>query len=288
MSYIATRSLLAAAVASAVALGSVTVPSALAAEKDVPALESGAFSWPIKDSFISHLQGPAAKGTLIGQQGAEFKDNQFVFPVNVQKTQLEPNGNGVIVLDGKAHLVAYQGVGANGSPALDLAFDDLKLEVSGKEVKLIGDFELSGRTASDPAQMARKGDDEVLVTFTLDEQIVPGTDFSAQDRPTTAGIGLHHSLLRYQEGQKFDDANVDLVLDYADSNDSNDVTGTELEGASKLSSELATISSDHPNSSGIGATIGFVLGLVVAVGGAVVGLSQIDWQGMLKNLGIKL
>ncbi|MGV0325996.1 HtaA domain-containing protein [Corynebacterium confusum] len=288
MSRISSRSLTAAAVVTAVALGGATVPTALAAEGTAPALESGSFAWPIKDSFISHLRGPFAKGTLTGDNGAEFKENQFVFPVDVENTQLDAEGNGTIPLTGGAHLVAYEGMGKNGGPGLDVAFDDLKLEVAGQNAKLVGDFTLDGRTANDPTQLDKAGDDEVLVTFTFDEPIAPGTDFTAQDRPTTAGIGLHHSLLRYEEGQEFDDANVDLVLDYADGEQGGDVSGKDLAGIDRLSSELATVSSDNPSATGIGTTIGLVLGFIAAVGGAAVALGHFDWRGMLKNFGINL
>ncbi|WP_426717775.1 HtaA domain-containing protein [Corynebacterium auriscanis] len=285
----ASRNLTATALASAVALSGVIVPTeAIAKPANPPTsmLEGGTFAWPIKTSFLSHIQGPIARGTVATHGGAEYKGNQFLFPVNVGKTTIDAQGNGIIGLDGGAHLVAYKGLGPNGGPAVDLKYSDLKLLVNGNRVSLLGDYSLSGRTANDPKPLGRLGDDEVLATFAMDAPIRPGTDFSALDRPTTAGIGLQNSLLRYKEGEAFRDADVDLVLDYADNKKAVDVTPVEPNG-----SGIGSAGSSHGTAAGsstTGAVIGVIAALIAIAGGGALAMGVLGWQGIAKNLGIRL
>ncbi|MCX2163518.1 HtaA domain-containing protein [Corynebacterium auriscanis] len=289
MSRTATRGFIAASLAGAVAFSGMVVPLAHSAEpstETTPALETGAFAWPIKASFLNHVQGPFARGTVTASGGAEFKGNQFVFPVNSTKTSLDAQGNGVIRLDGAAHLVAYRGLGPNGGPALDIKYSDLQLRVAGTRVSLIGDYALSGKTANEPTQLNNHGDDEILATFTVDAPIRPGTDFSAMDRPTAAGIGLQHSLLRYKEGEAFTDADVDLVLDYANDRKADDVTPVEPQG-----SATGSVGPSHGTANGsstTGTIFGVIVALIAAVGGGALALGMAGWQGVLKNLGIRL
>lgn len=289
MSRTATRGLIAASLTGTVAFSGMVVPLAHSAEPsngNTPILENGTFAWPIKASFLNHVQGPLARGTATASGGARFKGNQFVFPVNSTNTSLDAQGNGTIRLDGAAHLVAYRGLGPNGGPALDVKYSDLQLRVAGTRVSLLGDYALSGRTANDPTQLDKHGDDEVLATFTVDAPIRPGTDFTAMDRPTAAGIGLQHSLLRYKEGEAFKDADVDLVLDYADNKKADDVTPVEPKGSATGSTGPSHGTAN--GSSTTGTVIGVIVALIAAAGGGALALGMVGWQGILKNLGIRL
>ena len=277
------RHFVASALASSVALSGMAVPVAQAEEASTPVLEAGAFAWPIKASFLKHVQGPIAKGTVIGDGGAEFKGNQFVFPINIHKTSLDPQGNGTIALDGSAHVTAYKGLGKNGGPALDVSYFDLKLNVTGQAVSLIGDYSLSGNTANDPTQLDKRGDDEVIVTFTLEAPIDPGKDRVAQSRPTTAGIGLQRSLLRYNEGEQLEGADVDLLLDYDDGKQIEDVTPQELQGSA---SGFSGSSSGSSKNSSLGIAAGVIAAIVAVIGVGALAFGPVDWRGVLKNFGI--
>lgn len=249
-------------------------------------LTAGTFAWPIKTSFMEHLAGPIAAGRWTTTDGATYKDNQLLFPVNVAETTLDADGNGTIVLDGSAHIVAYKGLGAGGSAGLDLTYSDLKLQVQGTQVELVGDYVLSGDPGDKGTQVDRDGDDDVLVTFTLDAPIAVGTDVSAQGRPATAGAGLEGSLLRYKEGQILEGGDVDLVLDFADGKDAGVVEGHKSTGLARASAQLGTLSSEEPSSEGIGILVGMIAGVVALVGTAVAGMPLV--LDALKRAGIRL
>lgn len=268
--------------ASALIVSAMAVP-AIAATQD---LTAGTFAWPIKTSFMEHLAGPIAAGRWTTTDGATYKDNQLLFPVNVAETTLDADGNGTIVLDGSAHIVAYKGLGAGGSAGLDLTYSDLKLQVQGTQVELVGDYVLSGDPGDKGTQVDRDGDDDVLVTFTLDAPIAVGTDVSAQDRPATAGAGLEGSLLRYKEGQILEGGDVDLVLDFADGKDAGVVEGHKSTGLARASAQLGTLSSEEPSSEGIGILVGMIAGVVALVGTAVAGMPLV--LDALKRAGIRL
>lgn len=254
-------------------------------------LTAGTFAWPIKTSFMEHLAGPIAAGRWTTTDGATYKDNQLLFRVNVAETTLDADGNGTIVLDGSAHIVAYTGLGAGGSAGLDLTYSDLKLQVQGTKVELVGDYVLSGGDPGDKGkQVDRDGDDDVLVTFTLDAPIAVGADVSAQDRPATAGAGLEGSLLRYKEGQILEGGDVDLVLDFADGKDAGGVVegGHKSTGLAQASAQLGTLSSEDPSrGGGIGILAGgLIAGVVALVGTAVAGMPLV--LDALKQAGIRL
>lgn len=270
-------------VASALVLSAVAAPTASAA---TAGLEGGTFAWPIKTSFMEHLAGPIAAGQWTMTDGAAYKDNQLLFPVNAAATTLDASGNGTIMLDGSAHIVAYRGLGAGGSAGLDLTYSDLKLEVQGTQVSLVGDFELAGDPGDKDEQVNKDGDDDVLVTFDLDAPIAVGTDVSAQDRPATAGEGLEASLLRYKAGTVLDGGDVDLVLDFADGEDAADVDGHPSTGLAKASSDLGTLSSQEPKGEGIGILVGVIAGVVALVGGATAVAPSL--LGALRQAGIYL
>ena len=253
-----------ASLASALIVSAMAVP-ATAATQD---LTAGTFAWPIKTSFMEHLAGPMAAGRWTTTDGATYKDNQLLFPVNVAETTLDADGNGTIVLDGSAHIVAYKGLGAGGSAGLDLTYSDLKLQVQGTKVELVGDYVLSGDPGDKGAQVDRDG------------------DVSAQDRQATAGAGLEGSLLRYKEGQILEGGDVDLVLDFADGKDAGVVEGHKSTGLARASAQLGTLSSEEPSSEGIGILVGVIAGVVALVGTAVAGMPLV--LDALKRAGIRL
>lgn len=272
---------------------SLAVAPARAAEGDatgatdatVGELTSGAFAWPVKESFMTHLQGPIARGSLVGSGGAEFKDSQFVFPVDKARTAIDAQGNGTIGLSGTASIEAYAGLGANGGLGLDVEYSDLKIVVEATRATLVGDFAMAGDPGDKDNPTSAQGDDVALVTFDLDKSIKPGHDAVSLDRVTTAGAGLEASLLRYKAGDVLDDGRVDLVLDYADGNQAPSVTGAPLEGVDKLSSELAQ-GNAGAIAGVVAGVVAAVVGLVAALGAAGSFLPQLDLRAELDKLGI--
>mgnify|MGYP001756984969 FL=1 len=121
------------------------------------------------------------------------------------------------------------------------------------------------------------------MTFTLEAPIDPGKDLVAQNRPTTAGIGLQRSLLRYNEGEQLEGADVDLLLDYDDGKQIEDVTPQELQGSA---SGFSGSSSGSSKNSSLGIAAGVIAAIVAVIGVGALAFGPVDWRGVLKNFGI--
>ena len=203
----------------AVALGAVTAPVASADEApaDVPAVESGQLNWPIKESFIHHVDtNPLAKGIINTTDGAEKVGKDFTFPVDAAYTTLDAEGNGTIGTQGSVQIQGYPGFGPNGSYGVDLTFSDIKVEVAGQNATITADYKLTGASGplkNKPVELS--GDDAAISTFTLTESLVPetGKSYATTDAPTSlTQTGSDIFLGKYPVGQPLDDANSDLTV----------------------------------------------------------------------------
>ena len=203
----------------AVALGAVTAPVASADEApaDVPAVESGQLNWPIKESFIHHVDtNPLAKGIINTTDGAEKVGKDFTFPVDAAHTTLDAEGNGTIGTQGSVQIQGYPGFGPNGSYGVDLTFSDIKVEVAGQNATITADYKLTGASGplkNKPVELS--GDDAAISTFTLTESLVPetGKSYATTDAPTSlTQTGSDIFLGKYPVGQPLDDANSDLTV----------------------------------------------------------------------------
>ena len=203
----------------AVALGAVTAPVASADEApaDVPAVESGQLNWPIKESFIHHVDtNPLAKGIINTTEGAEKVGKDFTFPVDAAYTTLDAEGNGTIGTQGSVQIQGYPGFGPNGSYGVDLTFSDIKVEVAGQNATITADYKLTGASGplkNKPVELS--GDDAAISTFTLTESLVPetGKSYATTDAPTSlTQTGSDIFLGKYPVGQPLDDANSDLTV----------------------------------------------------------------------------
>ena len=67
--------------------GALAVPTATAAQ--IPALASGELNWPIKESFISYVQKPFAKGKIEATDGAVLAGKTFKLPVNASASKVD-------------------------------------------------------------------------------------------------------------------------------------------------------------------------------------------------------
>ncbi|WP_284783679.1 HtaA domain-containing protein [Corynebacterium rhinophilum] len=205
--------------AGAVAFGAVTTPVASADEAPatVPAVESGQLNWPIKESFIHHVDtSPLAKGVINTTDGAEKIGKDFTFPVDAAHTTLDAEGNGTIGTQGTVHIQGYPGFGPNGSYGVDLTFSDIKVEVAGQNATITADYKLTGASGplkNKPVELS--GDDAAISTFTLTESLVPetGKTYATTDAPTSlTQTGSDIFLGKYPVGQPLDDANSDLTV----------------------------------------------------------------------------
>lgn len=206
----------------AVALGAVTAPvaSAAAAPGDapagVPAVESGQLNWPIKESFIRHLETPFAQGVITPAEGANKVGADFTFPVDAAHTTLDAAGNGTIGTKGSVHLQGHPGFGPNGSYGVDLMFSDIKVEVKGQDATITADYKLTGSSGALKNQAVNKsGDDAAIATFKLVEPLTPetGKSIATTDAPTTlTTTGADIFQNKYPAGQPLDDANADLTV----------------------------------------------------------------------------
>ena len=201
------------------ALGAVTAPVASADEApaDVPAVESGQLNWPIKESFIHHVDtNPLAKGIINTTDGAEKVGKDFTFPVDAAYTTLDAEGNGTIGTQGSVQIQGYPGFGPNGSYGVDLTFSDIKVEVAGQNATITADYKLTGASGplkNKPVELS--GDDAAISTFTLTESLVPetGKSYATTDAPTSlTQTGSDIFLGKYPVGQPLDDANSDLTV----------------------------------------------------------------------------
>lgn len=210
----------------AVALGTVTAPvaSAAAAPSDVPAVESGQLNWPIKESFIRHLETPFAQGIITPAEGANKVGADFTFPVDAVHTTLDAAGNGTIGTKGSVHLQGYPGLGPNGSYGVDLMFSDIKVEVKGQDATITADYKLTGSSGALKNQAVDKSaDDAEIATFKLSEPLAPATgkSYATTDAPTTlTKTGADIFQNKYPAGQPLDDANTDLTVAFTGASES--------------------------------------------------------------------
>lgn len=247
------------ALTGAAALAGLTAATASAAEAD-GAVGEGSFTWGINATFLGHLASPTAGGQLTGLDGATFADGEFTLPVNAERSTLD-EGTARLVLDGGMALKAYQGMGPGGGWGLDIVYDDLVLELNGREAVLIGDYELSGsRNGGTEPTAGEGGDDVALISLTLPAPLDPadGTVL-ATGLETSAAQGIADSLGRYEVGTPM--APAALELTYVDG--APEAGGAEGEGRAdvSLSSTLSSSASDGTLTARVGAVDEFLSAL---------------------------
>ena len=218
----------------------------------------GSFTWGINTTFLGHLASPVAGGQLTGLGGATFAAGEFTLPVNAERSTLD-GGTVRLVLDGGMALKAYEGMGPGGGWGLDIVYEDLVLELSGREAVLIGDYELSGsRNGGTEPTAGEGGDDVALISFTLPAPLDPadGT-FAATGLETYAAPGIAESLGRYEVGAPM--APVALALTYAEGGAAGGAGSGPAKGP--LSSTLSSSSSDGTLAARVGAVDEFLSAL---------------------------
>ncbi|MDK8812994.1 HtaA domain-containing protein [Corynebacterium striatum] len=196
--------------------GALAVPTATAAQ--IPALASGELNWPIKESFVSYVQKPFAKGKIEATDGAVLAGKTFKLPVNASASKVDAKGNGTIDTDGSLHFQAHPGLGPDGSFGLDMTFSDIKVVVSGTDATITADVKATGtKGPSSKEALETNLDDAKISTFKLSEAIVP----AAEKTYTTKGaqtsltqVGSDVMLGIYKPGP-LEDGNADLTVTYA-------------------------------------------------------------------------
>lgn len=196
--------------------GALAVPTATAAQ--IPALASGELNWPIKESFISYVQKPFARGKIEATDGAVLAGKTFKLPVNASASKVDAKGNGTIDTNGSLHFQAHPGLGPNGGFGLDMTFSDIKVVVSGTDATITADVKATGtKGPSSKEALETNLDDAKISTFKLSEAIVP----AAEKTYTTKGaqtsitqVGSDVMLGTYKPGP-LEDGNTDLTVTYA-------------------------------------------------------------------------
>ncbi|MFS0263940.1 HtaA domain-containing protein [Corynebacterium striatum] len=196
--------------------GALAVPTATAAQ--IPALASGELDWPIKESFISYVQKPFAKGKIEATDGAVLAGKTFKLPVNASASKVDAKGNGTIDTNGSLHFQAHPGLGPDGGFGLDMTFSDIKVVVSGTDATITADVKATGtKGPSSKEALETNLDDAKISTFKLSEAIVP----AAEKTYTTKGaqtsitqVGSDVMLGIYKPGP-LEDGNADLTVTYA-------------------------------------------------------------------------
>jgi len=232
-------------------------------------VESGQLNWPIKESFIHHVDtSPLAKGVVNTTGGAEKVGKDFTFPVDAAHTTVDAEGNGTIGTQGSVQIQGYPGFGPNGSYGVDLTFSDIKVEVEGHNATITADYKLTGASGplkNEPVEMS--GDDAAISTFTLTEPLVPetGKTHATTDAPTSlTQTGSDIFLGKYPVGQPLDDANTDLTVAF-DGASENPKPSDQVTPEKKPSGDDAADdgSSFHGSSSGnLGETIAAIIARV--------------------------
>lgn len=270
-SRIGTASVLAAAL-----LGT-TLSTPVIAEESV--VKSGSFTWGIRKSLVSYVEGPIGRGTAAPIAPATDAKNgiykEFEFPVNTAAAQIAPTGNATIPLQGGVHLQAHPKK-VDGQDAttydLDVKFTDLKLQITGKDGKLTADYLTKGdfKQAGVPdasGQGVKEGNDVAIMTFTLDEAIDPNLKaVNYNNISTLSEQGFVDAMLnRYSAGESLDAAELHLKLSGTkDGKDFGNKTSVDDENRGKI----------------IG---GSIAGILLLLGGIFAAL----WK-FLPSLGIKL
>ena len=198
---------LATATTAAVAATALIIPSAAA--QTVPAVESGTMDWKLKESFLSYIAKPFAKGEIHVKNGAkkvpaEGKTESFNLPVDAAKTTLDAQGNGTIALDGAIQFLAHPGLGENGGWGLDLTYNDLKVKVTGTKAEFIADYKLFGSLPGSGAPSKPTGDDVVIAEYELPQAVTPEENSTVKVTSKEGRLkqGGYDSLLAYSEDYK--------------------------------------------------------------------------------------
>lgn len=207
-----TQSLRAGTVALALAASAVTVPTAIAAETEgVPAIESGAVNWPIKESFNKYVVGMISQGEITTDGVNPDDNNSFDFTVNPDESELDADGNGTLQLDGSIHYEGHHG-------ALDLKYSDIKINIeNGTEATITADYHLQGGFPGQEVHNDEVNDAEIS-SFDLGEALVPEANKTLErtDLTTTLLQGAQDSLLNYDAGTVLDDGDVDVFVTFGE------------------------------------------------------------------------
>ncbi|KAA1270024.1 hypothetical protein D7S42_05300 [Corynebacterium striatum] len=236
--------------------GALAVPTATAAQ--IPALASGELNWPIKESFISYVQKPFAKGKIEATDGAVLAGKTFKLPVNASASKVDAKGNGTIDTNGSLHFQAHPGLGPNGSFGLDMTFSDIKVVVSGTDATITADVKATGtKGPSSKEALETNLDDAKISTFKLSEAIVP----AAEKTYTTKGaqtsitqVGSDVMLGIYKPGP-LEDGNTDLTVTY-------DKAATEPDSNPDSKPDAGS------SAGAIGGIIAAIIAILAAVGAA--------------------
>lgn len=208
-----TQSLRAGTVALALAASAVTVPTAIAAETEgVPAIESGAVNWPIKESFNKYINMPFVEGNIGTDQVSYVKeDKSFDFTVNPDESELDADGNGALQLNGSIHYTGHHG-------GLDLKFSDFKINIeNGTDATITADYQLQGALPGQEQQDADV-DDADLFSFELEEALVPEANATLEqaDLKTTFLQGALDAFQNYELGTEVEDGDIDVSVTFGD------------------------------------------------------------------------
>lgn len=201
----------ASGVALALATSGLAAPQVFAQE--TPALVQGTLNWLIKDSFIKYLGMPFVHGEITATEGAEQVENSFDFPLDAAASHINSQGSGTLEYEGKLQFKGHPS--GDGAWGMDVAFEDVKVNVAGVDATITADFHTKGAMPGHSSEEV-VGDDAVIATFTLENAIVPAANatYSAIDLPFVLGEGAEQSLLNYKAGEE--GGAVDLDLKFGD------------------------------------------------------------------------
>lgn len=244
------RNLRAGAVVLALATTAVAAPSAFAQSAGVPEIESGSVNWPIKESFNAYI---GAAGELTVSEGVERDGNSFNFPVDVDDSELDAEGNGTVELDGKIHYYAHGG-------GLDLTLDDVKVVVAGTDATITADYVLTGqRPGQDPVETT--ADDAEIASFTLDSALTPVANETVSQSDLTTTFLDGAGALGYTPGEVVEGGDVDIDLTFGDA-------PVEEDPSSSAPGDSSESSDDTEGSSEKGGIIAAIIALLAALGAA--------------------
>lgn len=280
-----TRRMGASAIALALASSAFVAPSAFAQETEIPAIESGAVNWPIKESFNNYVVS-FAKGSITPTEGVEYLESEksFDFAVNADESELDAEGNGTLQLDGSIHYEGHAG-------GLDLKYSDIKVNIAnGTEATITADYHVQGALPGQPVQDEYANDAEIA-SFELDEALVPESEkeYAQTDLQTSFLQGAVDSLLNYPLGPVAD-GNVDVSVTFAELAEETPEPTPEPTPDPEEPGQSDKGSDDSNGSSDNGGIIAAIIALLAAVGaaGAAVGgfIPGFDINKILKQFGL--
>lgn len=185
-------------------------PNATAA--NTAKVADGLFVWPISKGFLNQAVN-VGKGQVTTSGGARW--NAETLKVSFPVTSTTRSGNTrTFALDGSAQIQGYKNAGGFDGWAVDVTYSDLKIEVQGTDATLIGDYRLTGVANKTFDPVGAEGDNEPLVTFTLNDAVAPPKPIAEENRTTFSDTGLEKSLMHYPKGTELKDSGADLRVEF--------------------------------------------------------------------------